>query len=292
MKEIKYPKEIVAIIHTQQFCVNNELYKANEGDDTNAPLTFYSTFSRFVFSLISEKKESVTANVDVKEIAEIINRTRFAHNKHMEEITKPKNSNLSPAYTVKLTGRLKGKTPAEVLATETDGGKILGTHYEWLKENLNKYPKNQIQMDAIMDASNLVQAGTFNADNITHSAPAIPIYEARMRPLFSRGTNEHGKNFIYEIFITWNPGEELYPVNITIENYYAPVTKDEKTKLNIVNVSAKENSKKVSMGISSSEWNHTIKMIETNMMTFEMLKAQSCYREAIEADKMWRQPKQ
>lgn len=284
MTDIKYPKEIASVVRTQTFCVNNELSRATVSDGCE-PLKFYSPYSRFIFSLINENKKSVTANVPATEIANIIQRTNYANVKHLDELSKNTSHDLSPAYTVKISaGRLKGKTPAEVLLNNPEDKELLKTQYKWLSDNLKKYPKNKEQMDAIDDASKLMQAGKLDKENVVTSEAPILLYEAYTRPLTSRPKNKSGNTFVYEINIKWYPGED-YPINITIENYYCPVAKDKETGKLIVYASKKEQSTKVNMALSAAEWNNTMYMIQANMRTFEQLSASNCYKEAIETDK-------
>ena len=74
-----------------------------------------------------------------------------------------------PAYTVRFTsGDMKGMTPAEVLFQNPENSAKLNEQFKFLKKNLKKYPKNQQQIDAILDASELVKKGELIKPNKFH----------------------------------------------------------------------------------------------------------------------------
>ena len=77
--DTKYPKEIYSAVRNQTFAVSSELYRA-VGRRGESPLKVYNGFSRMVFCIINENKESLTANLPVWECANIRELTRIAQN--------------------------------------------------------------------------------------------------------------------------------------------------------------------------------------------------------------------
>lgn len=300
-----YPKEIVSVkTQNQTFCVNAELSKMSS-ENGGEPLKLFSPYSRFIFAVISNGK-SVIANIPFLQCAGIEQKSTYALNKHLDfslesnasnNINSESNSNdntnsnsddnLSPAYKVRITSGIhKGKTPAEVLLEDENNKISLKNQYIFLNNNLSKYPKNKEQMDAIVDATNLLAAGKLKKDNVV-SLKMVDLYDSGPRPLDSRKPDEHGNSFVYSINIKWLIGENN-PVQITIENYYAPVVKKE-DKTVIVKVSQKVNSTKNIMNLSLNDWAHTLKMMQYHQDICVNWFAKSCYSEAIEIDKKNRQ---
>ena len=229
---MKNPNECVCIQTKQTFFVLNEL-EVPEYTNGSEPLTFHhNTFSRFVFVIINENKKAVTANIGVKAIPGIICRIENLYQREMVAGLSLTQSTLSQksscqssifrdssyvssadsmaqkslAYTTALTtGFLAGKTPAELLLE--DGKKnrnILVKQKKWLEENLSKYPKNKVQIEAIEDALHLYDEGklkspantegeTVNrADTVISNTTRTEnragfqkevVYKAEMRPL-------------------------------------------------------------------------------------------------------------
>lgn len=211
----------------------------------------------------------------------------------------------SLAYTTALTtGFLAGKTPAELLLE--DGKKnrdILVKQKKWLEENLSKYPKNKAQIEAIEDALHLYDEGKLKSPANTEGEPVNRadtvisnttrtenragfqkevVYKAEMRPLL-RKRRADGKCPVYEISILWNGGSER-PVEILIQNYYAPVIQKEN---GLLNVQAKEKVEEVRNKISLTidDWLWVAHALETNIRTFEDIHAPEYYKKAAEEKK-------
>lgn len=289
---ISNPKQIGATVRKKTFTIKNELSVSSCDDGSREyPLEFYSGFSRFPIAIINEDKKVVTGNVKVTDMSDIIVRSKFAYEKDMQmSISVNNNQDKSLAYTVLMTsGKLKGKTPAQVLAENPEENKqLLNQQYKWLKDNIDKNPNyraaNQKQMDAIVEASKLFNEGKLSSSAAINNRFAI--YEPGMRPL-TRKTNPDGTCFVYEVSIYWIFGSK-YPVEVNIRNFYAPVTRNEK---GLLNVQAKKKVNEIfsTMNLSAAEWQHHIHMIETNMRTFEDLHAQELYSKAEKASQKNRQ---
>lgn len=306
MAELKNPKELVSIVRNQTFAIQNELVKA-ECQDGAEPLKFYSHFSRFPIVIINTERKAATANIHVGDIPDMVARTNFAHMKDLEMAYMPKIVAPTPtangdedlsnniAFTVVLTlgNGLKGKTPAQLILEDPNNTQKLNNQYKWLKENIDKNPKfkenNLKQMEAIAEAGRLYKAGKLTADvAATASTPTTPagqgivIYETGMRPLIRRKRPD-GKCFVYEVKIEWVLGNK-YPVNVEIQNYYAPVTQDAKGLLN-VKASEKSDVVRNMMRLSASDWEYVMYMIQTNMRTFENAMGNFAYKTASDAAK-------
>lgn len=193
-----------------------------------------------------------------------------------------------PAYTVRIAnGNLKGKTPAEVLIEDAAGKKALLSQREWLAKNMEKYPANKTQVEAIDQAIRLFEEGKLSGAAASTAAPAsgrtINLYEAKYRPL-TRRQKENGKCLVYEIVINWTIGND-YPVSVKVQNYYAPVIKNEKTGMLNVKASEAEDKVQNEMLLMAKEWNNVLDRIYDNMLQFKVLHARETINDSIAADK-------
>lgn len=291
----KYPIDVCTSQNKKQtYSVESHLSVAKT-EDAQSPLKIYNdTFSLYKHTIIEKDKapeeKVVTANIKVKEMEDIFRRSDYAFHKSMEYECMPKTTatgeaGTSPAFTVKITsGVLKGKTPAEVLLENPQNEKALNQQYKWLKENLGRYPRNQIQMDAILDAANLKKEGKLQAASTEAAAtqtPRIRIYpstsQVTPKPL-RRKTREDGRCFIYEMEVYWNIGDD-YPVEITIRNYWAPVREMEDKTLRVSQKDAMDRVEKT-MRLSEADWLNHLRTIEDDMDSFKMLNAKGTREDA------------
>lgn len=275
---MNYPFEIASFVRkTKTFAVDARFTKC----ETEKPLkVFDDTFSRFVFTVIQDGV-AATCNVPIEKLAFMDAATTVAFSRQMSMNTTP--GGTSPAYTERfVTGNLKGKSPAEVLAENGENGKkMLNEQYNWLKSNLEKFPANQKLMDAIMDASKI---DTSEIKENSVSAPPVKILDIDCRPLI-RKTREDGKCFCYEGRVTWTPTQK-YPVCVEVKNYYAPVKKNDDGTLN-VSLKDKDTSseKNYSFNMSAEEWLHVISEMKLRKDSFVMVNYTKACKIAEEADK-------
>lgn len=254
---MKYPFDCVTHM-TKNKTFSVEPRFSRKTDDS--PLKIFAPgLSRFVFTTINSGKVA-KCNVPISALADMEQRTQYAFNKYMEYTCRPSaasDGKTSPAYTKKFfAGSLKGKTPADILAENGENGKtILNDQYKWLKANLDKFPKNKELMEAIMDAATLDVSGL--KKDTTIAPPIVPILDIGCRPL-QRKTRGDGKCFCYEIHITFDASRD-YPVNIKINNYYAPVLKRNDGTLN-VKLSEKDQSSEIigDFSMTAGDWNDTL----------------------------------
>ena len=281
---MKNPKELACIQTNQTFFILNEL-EAPEYKDGSEPLTFHhETFSRFKFVIINQDKKATTANVSVKEIPGI---TRKIQNLYLKEMlsqgTAKTETPKSLAYTTVITtGKLKGKTPAALMLEDAQKNRgLLSNQLTWLKANLSRYPKNEVQIRAIEDAMRLYEEGKLNQDAAENGYHTEIVYSSGMRPLIRRKRPD-GKCFVYEIVIRWNGGAEK-PVEVEIRNYYAPVVKKENGLLNVM-AKDKVDDTRNAVSLTLEQWFWIEHMLETNIRTFESLYAAKNYKIAIEEE--------
>lgn len=191
-------------------------------------------------------------------------------------------------------GKLKGKTPYQILVEDATNGIVdLKSQYNWLEKNAEKYPQNKQQMRAIVEALTMYQNGAIQQGDISAgdklSFGTIPIYSPTPRPLI-REKDEKGYCPVYEVAVLWHVGEN-YPVEIRVKRYKAPVMEQESGAVNPICSEAidVENN---TFRLSISQWMDCIYLMESNMNRFELIHAATQFRNAEEADMANRQAMQ
>ena len=270
----KNPREIAYIVEKSTFAILDGLTESNI-ENEEEPLTLHSRkFSRFSFLIINQDKKAATANMNVKEMFGFLEKSHFAMQQEMlYQFNSGSNEEeeLPLAYTVTITsGTLKGRTPADVLLNDgEEGKKLLNNQYTFLKNNLSKYPKNKTQMDAIVNASQLLKEGKLDADAVGKGqTKRISLYSSGLRPLVNRKNNA-GMSFVYELTVDWLLGEKR-PLMITIVNYYAPVIKKDDGMLNVqVKQRDQTTLRNNTVNLTFEDWAYVQHMIETDIERFE-----------------------
>lgn len=270
----KNPREIAYIVEKSTFAVLDGLTEADI-ENEEEPLTLHSRkFSRFSFLIINQDKKAATANMNVKEMFGFLEKSHFAMQQEMlYQFNSGSNEEeeLPLAYTITITsGTLKGRTPADVLLNDgEEGKKLLNNQYTFLKNNLSKYPKNKTQMDAIVNASQLLKEGKLDADAVGKGqTKRISLYSSGLRPLVNRKNNA-GMSFVYELTVDWLLGEKR-PLMITIVNYYAPVIKKDDGMLNVqVKQRDQTTLRNNTVNLTFEDWAYVQHMIETDIERFE-----------------------
>ncbi len=280
---MKYPYDIVSYVRTNKtFSVEARF----DSEKEESPLKVFNSFSRYVLTAISDKK-AATCNLHVEDLPELIKLTDYAFNKHMESTSASNTSGDSPAFTVRFaTGKLKGKTPIEVMLENPENGKqILNDQYTWLKNNLDKYPGNKTIMDAIVDASKVDMS---TVDAAPANTSVITLLDLGCRPLV-RKLNESGEAFCYECKIIWDTSKK-YPVSCMIKNYYAPFVKKDN---GLINVSAGKKNKDTEVtnevSMTSAEWLNVVECMKMARDSFYMCNFNSAYKLANDSDKQNRE---
>ena len=268
---MKYPYDIAVFQNTTDTLSIEAHFIQNKEE---SPMkVFDETFSRFTLNILSKQDVSYI-NVPFSELPAMLKKTDIAADEHFrpKKVTKTEGGSgidkTGPAFTKRFfAGKLKGKSPVDVLVENEDGKTILKEQYIWLKENLAKYPANAELMSAIVDASKL-NIEELKGTSLDDNAPSvIEILNIGCRPL-TRKAREDGKCFVYEGNVTWDTGRK-YPVTVTIRNYYAEVIKRDGGLLN-VNLSSKDTAteriKKFSL--SASDWLYALKTMERAEQAF------------------------
>mgnify|MGYP006982280583 FL=1 len=270
----KNPREIAYVVEKSTFAILDGLTESNI-ENEEEPLTLHSRkFSRFSFLIINQDKKAATANMNVKEMFGFLEKSHFAMQQEMlYQFNSGSNEEeeLPLAYTVTITsGTLKGRTPADVLLNDgEEGKKLLNNQYTFLKNNLSKYPKNKTQMDAIVNASQLLKEGKLDADAVGKGqTKRISLYSSGLRPLVNRKNNA-GMSFVYELTVDWLLGEKR-PLMITIVNYYAPVIKKDDGMLNVqVKQRDQTTLRNNTVNLTFEDWAYVQHMIKTDIERFE-----------------------
>ena len=287
------PKQIYVIFSGRKenksvLSVESHLSAANpkDGKEGTAPQTIFGRFSRFVFSLISNG-EAKTANMPLSDLPDILARTKFIRNKMYERelcpSVKAENAPTSPAYTVKMpAGEFKGKTPAEIILENEENKQKLNKQYKFLQDNLQEYPNNQQIMDAIKDAAELHKAGKLVAQK-SSGAEEFTLYSPGPRPLVRKKDNT-GKSFVYDLKIkAYLEGQ--YPIQVTVQNYYAPVETSDNGMHKVMTSQMDKNTMKTgTIHLSLKDWNDLMCRMEEQRSAFMLL---HCKEKFAEADSMY-----
>lgn len=278
-----YPFDVVSYVRQKTFSVEARFSEEKE----ESPLKVFSDFSRYVFTVIQDGK-AATTNIHIDDLPGMIAKSEYAFSRYMDSIygeIAGETENLSPGFTVRFNvGTLKGKTPVEVLKENGEKGReILNNQYKWYKDNLSKFPDNKKYMDAIRDAGKLdpEAIASFNKGN---SSRPITILEISTRPLV-RKKRADGKCFCYECKVMFDSSKK-YPVNVQIENYYAPVVVKENGLLNVV-LKEKDNNTKVlnSFDMSAEEWLNTLDEMRAIRDDFRVLRRNAAFQLANDGDR-------
>ena len=269
---IENPREIFTIFSGQAesrvtMAVECHMNPARTQDEIS-PQVCFGKFSRLVFSMISSGNH-VKANINFDEIPDIIERTSFARNKVYEyelggsaaAATLPETNAVGAelAYTTTFTmGPFKGRTPADVVLESPEGNREkLREQYDFLKSNADKYPRNRKIMEAITNAYDLYSAGKLEKKDSMPvpkaGGTAFEIYKSGYRPQ-TRDKREDGKCRIWEMNVQCNIGNR-YPIELTISEYFAPVT-DVNGRLNVQAAATDKSSiQKITAYMAMKDWN-------------------------------------
>ena len=141
-----------------------------------------------------------------------------------------------------------------------------------LEENLAKYKKNQLQIDAINEAINLLEKGILHNTDIEDKENDIVIYNENFKSLESR-QDEYGNYLIYHVQILCRPSDNN-PFIVLIKNYYAKVEKTDDG----VQASNAINIQEITMQIPEKDWVNTINRMVDTVNLFEMLNAKNQFQ--------------
>lgn len=323
MSETKYPRQIYAAQHrTISLSVEAVLVKS-VGADGHPPLEIYQEgLSRFVFSIFENKHggQSATANIRVQDVAGMFAAAQAAYQNEMFWESGParamslqaqairkcvlelksgtgKKENMSGetarmAHTRALAnvtmamGTYKGKSPLNILTADPSQRDGLIHQRDFLLKNVDKYPRNQEQADAISAALELLQQGCLTGESdagqggmdVSMQLEPVPLFVPLPHPLIRKEQN--GLCPTYEIGLRWICGRE-YPVEILIRNYKAPVIRQDNGAVQ-VQTEARQDDKQMSFNLSAPQWFDLERAIRAHMTRFEILSASAQLKEAAE----------
>ena len=305
----KYPDQVASIKHSsasgyKTLAIRGILTLATAENGYN-PLEVYQDGgkerSRFEITVIETgtgtPAKIASYNIPIADLAGIFKQSDLAQQldffqKYMpakvEKVnaspTSESNGSFEAAYTTKIkNGKLAGKTPSEVLK-EDPSGQSLKQQREWLEKNLDKYPGNRQQIDAIDAAFAALKAGALSGSSSSSSSlvpeakTKIPLYESM------KGSPYKGDNDIHECKecrINWVLGNNN-PVEVEIVSYKAPLRTNAEGKINI-DRSRKTDELKCQMFLNSAEWNDCIRRIKTTMRQFEALHCRDVFQDSRDA---------
>lgn len=295
------PNEVFSAVRDKTLYIASHLSEAKL-EEGAFPFMHYGKFSRFEFCVIQQNQQGqnipASAKIRIDEILHMLRISKKAYDMHLEnELNgESKEKTLSLAYTIPINGGKFGKkTAAQYLAEHPDTGEAdLISQGKWLKENLSRNPKyapaNQKQIDAIKDAIGLLRNGKLDLNNVK-SNKVVTLFDGGMRPhMYKAVPPQINQNFhwIYELKVEWEIGAKN-PVHITVQNYYAPVIKQENGTLNVQKGQMDKNHFTVnSINLSEDEWMNAVYMIESHMRNFELTHATKSFvavKNALEANK-------
>ena len=174
-KNKKYAGQVVDISRSQKrLSFTDRLQMVTEADG-DPYLNVFSKKSIYLMSLfVFEENRSLIANLPIEDIPSIRKRSEYAgaeifRLKHSiqpaastDEDTAAEDTPLPAAFTKLKMGSFAGKTPGDLLLEAADAEKVKASliqQISFLGKNLDRYPQNQSQIDAINDAINAYDIG-------------------------------------------------------------------------------------------------------------------------------------
>ena len=298
-RKVKKPMQLQVSVQNKTFIVESAIcsnFREN-------PLGIYDeTFSRYVFYILQDGKQA-KMNVPLEgnnipdvfmkggelsrekeeggNVITMIIRSIYAYIRHVHLMNTPRPKDDGDgtsekgkiAYETRFkAGRLKDRTPIEVLLEDENGEEELRTQREFLKKNLSKYPRNKGLIEAIDMAFALLEEGDIDGGTKTAAASSgagiIKLFSVGLRPL-QRKRRADGTCFVYTGRVNWRLGEEN-PVEIVIENFYAPVEKKENGTLRVIaGKKVQDTYVKAIFNMPASLWLSYIYRIAMDMRLFE-----------------------
>ena len=213
-RKVKNPMQLQVSVQNKTFIVESAIcsnFREN-------PLGIYDeTFSRYVFYILQDGKQA-KMNVPLEgnnipdvfmkggelsrekeeggNVITMIIRSIYAYIRHVHLMNTPRvkdEENGAPdkgriAYETRFkAGRLKDRTPIEVLLEDENGEEELRTQREFLKKNLSKYPRNKGLIEAIDMSFALLEEGDIDGGAKKAAASSgtgvIKLFSVGLRPL-------------------------------------------------------------------------------------------------------------
>lgn len=295
-KTRKYARQLVEVSKsTSKLIVRDHLYGLTEKDNVPFLEVFakYSVYRLEIFNY--NEKRSDSANIPLDDLPSIIAHTDLAtkcifntvngldKKTEVEKQVSPKLDipTNTPAFTFKMrTGKnvTAGKTPAQYLMeapNKEEAYKILHKQWTFLKDNLQKYPNNKQEMDAILEAVKLLKAGKL-PDTSKDCASGQQDPGAIELKIYTPPTKyftveKNGMKKCYSLQILCYPSEN-YPYRVSITNFYAPIAVDQETGMTKILMSQKEKKTETSsvFRLSEAEWLNVLEEMKENKSNMRM----------------------
>ena len=247
-----------------------EMYRGDR-----VPYEIHNNYS--VFKLVILKNgTSCYANIPPKALKDIELNTNFANDillKSKQRVaTSGQKKEGGSAFTVKFfLGDFKGLSPAEILLKDPANKDKLLSQIDFLSANLEKYPRNKGQIDAINEAIQLFDSGKLNADCVDDDGSSgtdpIEIYVEDVKIPDMRKIDKNGNTFVYSISIKCHP-EMAQPYVVNITNCMAPPIKGEMSKVKLSEAKSKIDA---SFTMTKREWNNMMSAMVDTEKTFKMV---------------------
>lgn len=285
---MKYAAEGAEITRQQTLAITPNFHP----ETRDHPMTMYDKFSRLAIAILGEsgansqpgegKRPSVTCNVTIKKLTDIMDRTLalLEENDRQGAKTtekKEKQEKLSPAYTVKIKAGLdviKGKTPAEAFAQTEPNHEAQQNLYTIFKKQIEYFEQNtrpgsrfeksnREQIAALQDAMNLMQKGQFDTGKVVQRKFQVcDEMTAGPNELYENG-QPTGLYKYTNLIISVEMGEDT-PVVVTITN--GKIRKAPNGDWSLKNMVDK---KIITMRIYAFEWRYLRKQVMSMMRCFE-----------------------
>lgn len=285
-KYTKYPYQIKSVIHGKQVLSIESKLNISSGESYNDrdPIPPLETpgYSVFKLILIDDNKNSYTANIPEEDVPYMMTLTERSIDFPKNNTQASKTERVSKAYTFRfLVGKVKGKTPAEVLSNP-DGEEQLLSLRKFLEANVSKYKANQEQIDIIDEAIALFKEGKLTETETPASSNILQLYKTETK--YMAATDTKGNHLIYSVQIEKDPARK-YSYGITVMNCKAPLMRN-KIGLETPNMAKAEDKRTFTMWISEAEWYSTIKKMMETKKAFRYMVVQQQILRAAEINKI------
>lgn len=232
------------------------------GVDNSTPNSMFNRFSLIKMIFITKDGQPYI-NISPEMVDMIYMRTQGAVTAHTIGLMQQSASiPQSPAYTARFNaGRLAGKTCCEIIAEKgAEGVQELTNQYNWLQQNLQKYPKNQQLMNAISEAVGLYNSGQLVTNLNTASFSPVTILDVPIQSSLSK-TNASGKSLVRTASVVADYNNQN-PYTVKISNSYAQIQVLEDRKQKVMWNGAEDRTEK-SINMTEAEWLYFSGMIKT-----------------------------
>ena len=285
MAKVNDPRQIFKAARENKSLICEQFLSS---DELSNPLEMHGPYSRFAITLLINKEGKYVpyqAPLSPKEVPYLFERIKklIGTTCSSEEST----GNLSLAYTKRfLFGKLKGKTPADVLLDKTiNGHEELKSQREFLAQKAREYKANQELVDAIDDAIDLYLNGTLEKKDLPKTSEET-LFDSEWRPKRSSKDNK-GFYDCRRLEIVFCP-QMKQPYRIQISTMKAPL-KSEGDGVNPVAADMGTGLATASFQMTEREAFSLFERMQSVKALFENAIFLSCWKSCIEIEKAARE---